>query len=204
MEDFRPEIKKGNIVIKKKNVIQKVADAFIVKSFNEVAVDVKEKVLKPTIKNLIITAGNSILTGLLYDGSIPQGTILNNVWNNTWSRPLGTMINYNYSGFNKPQQSQQDYIPAYLMSYEDILVQPIYAEGETMQHAEIKARSIITAMYDLLERYKKVRISDLFDLCGQIAPTTYGNYGWKDLTGADIKAVQGGFKFVLPRPVPLN
>lgn len=203
MEDFRPEIKKGNIVIKKKNVIQKVADAFIVKSFNEVAVDVKDKVLIPTLKNIIITTGNSILTGLFYDSSIPQGTLWNTIWNNSWSRPLGTQINYNYTGFNKPQQIQES-VPAYLLSYEDILVQPIYADGETMQHAELKARAVISSMYGLLDRYKRVRISDLYDLCGQIAPATYSNYGWTDLTGADIKAVQGGFKFVLPRPVPLR
>ena len=44
----------------------------------------------------------------------------------------------------------------------------------------------------------------LYDLAGMTCNFTDNKYGWKDLTGAYIKNVPGGYSIVFPKPVPLT
>lgn len=200
-----PVIEKGDIVVKKKNVIQRFVDAFFVKSFAEVAEDVKQNHIKPAIKNMIISAVNTTVTGLLYDNSLPKpGSYYPfqnyNTWNGVQVPPM-----MNYSGVNKPAQSQVSLVPSnYISSYEELEIQPNPYKNENMDDAARKANDVLRCLNDQLARYHKVHIGDLYDACGVTCPASYFNYGWMDLSGAGIKATPTGFRFVLPTPVPLR
>ena len=200
-----PVIEKGDIVVKKKNVLQRFVDAFFVKSFSEVAEDVKQNHIKPAIKNMIISAVNTTVTGLLYDNAIPKsnGTYYpfqNYSWNGVQVPPI-----INYTGANRPVQSQVSLVPGnYVSSYEELEIQPNPMKNEDLNDAARKANDVLRCLNDQLARYHKVSIGDLYDACGVTCQASYFNYGWVDLTGAGIKATPTGFRFALPAPVPLR
>ena len=156
---------------------------------------------------MIITAGNSFLTSMLYKDNIPRGNMFGwgntNTWTSSWNGVSygGPSINYSGAASKPPTQSL---LPNYVNSWEDILIQPNPAKGESMEDAARKAQQVISCLVDQINRYHQVTIGDLYDACGLVAPATYNNYGWRDLNGSTIKCVQGGFKFVLPDPIPLR
>lgn len=66
------------------------------------------------------------------------------------------------------------------------------------------ADDILNQMYNALRDYKQVTVGDLWDLMGVSNEATDYNYGWYMLDQAYIKGIPGGYRLVLPKPVPLH
>lgn len=66
------------------------------------------------------------------------------------------------------------------------------------------ADSTLNEMYDALRKYKQVSVGDLWDMMGVSNESTDYNYGWYNLNEAYIKGIPGGYRLVLPRPIPLS
>ena len=66
------------------------------------------------------------------------------------------------------------------------------------------ADDILNQMYNALRDYKQVTVGDLWDLMGVSNEPTDYNYGWYMLDQAYIKGIPGGYRLVLPKPVPLH
>lgn len=66
------------------------------------------------------------------------------------------------------------------------------------------ADGVLERMYDMLEKFERVTVSDLYDMTG--VPTNYLNekWGWYVLDGSRVKRVPSGYLLDLPRPEPLN
>lgn len=65
------------------------------------------------------------------------------------------------------------------------------------------AELIIDRLYDLLSRDGYASVADFYDLLGQRAEYTDGEFGWLDLRGSQVVRVPQGYLIDLPRPVPL-
>ena len=59
-------------------------------------------------------------------------------------------------------------------------------------------------MYGSIREYDRVSVGDLWDLMGVTPDNTDYNYGWHSLDDAYIKGIPGGYRLILPRPVPLH
>lgn len=62
-----------------------------------------------------------------------------------------------------------------------------------------EANEVLTQMYDLLERYEVVTVSDLYELLGVSGNFTDERYGWTNLMGSRVSRARGG-GYVLDLP----
>lgn len=62
-----------------------------------------------------------------------------------------------------------------------------------------EANEVLSQMYDLLERYEVVTVSDLYELLGVSGNFTDERYGWTNLFGSRVSRVSGG-GYVLDLP----
>jgi hypothetical protein len=67
-----------------------------------------------------------------------------------------------------------------------------------------EAEQVIERMYDLMQRYSQVTVSDLYDLVGLTGNFTDEAWGWYDLRGTDIVKVRNGYLLDLPSPIQLD
>lgn len=67
------------------------------------------------------------------------------------------------------------------------------------------AKIVLDAMDDLLSRFKKVRVADMYDLCHLVSPHTAYRYGWYDIRSARIIQDRRSGKYIIemPRAVPI-
>lgn len=64
---------------------------------------------------------------------------------------------------------------------------------------EQDAVALLNDLKDILERYKRVSVLKMFDLLEMDCDHTLENWGWRDLTSADIVPVEDGFWLKLPK-----
>lgn len=77
-------------------------------------------------------------------------------------------------------------------NYEDLVF-------ETRGDAEL----VLSEMDDMLEKFKVVSISDMFDFAGVSSNYTDNKYGWTDLREAYVERCRDGYCIRLPRPQAL-
>lgn len=68
----------------------------------------------------------------------------------------------------------------------------------------IEAETVLDHMYDLLEKYEVVSVSDLYSLVGLTANYTDQKWGWTSLQGSDVRRARDGYILELPKIVPLD
>lgn len=68
----------------------------------------------------------------------------------------------------------------------------------------VSAERVIEGMYNLLNEYEVVTVSDFYSLLGVSSDYTDQNYGWTDLRGSDVRIVPQGYMLVLPKPKPIK
>jgi hypothetical protein len=69
-------------------------------------------------------------------------------------------------------------------------------------HAD--AMDVLENLVARVERYGSASVADLYDYLGVTGGFTDQAYGWKNLSGADVRQTRKGFVFDLPRPIALR
>jgi hypothetical protein len=67
-----------------------------------------------------------------------------------------------------------------------------------------EADEVIDKLYDMLQRYGTVSVSDLYELVGSSASYTDEKWGWTDLRRAGVTRTRNGYLLNLPAPEPLD
>lgn len=67
-----------------------------------------------------------------------------------------------------------------------------------------EAEIVIERLYDVLEQYGSVSVTDLYELVGITARFTDDKWGWYELPGAGVRRTRDGYLLDIPRPVPLD
>ena len=180
------KVVKGKVTLKEQNDIQKIANDFLAEDLKTVKDRIIAEYLIPMLKNGLCSIFNSAINIAL--------------WGDDRSRSSST----NYSSSSRQRNSYDRYYQDGQSSRPGTSGRPT----RTLQNLDFEVRcdadDTLNEMYDALRKYKQVSVGDLWDMMGVSNESTDYNYGWYNLEGAYIKGIPGGYRLVLPRPIPLR
>lgn len=67
-----------------------------------------------------------------------------------------------------------------------------------------EANEVIEQLFELVSKFERARVADLYDMVGIDSAHTDYTWGWTDLRGARASRVSGGYLLNLPKPEPLG
>lgn len=173
----------GTAMSKKKNWLQKSADAFISEDAQNIKSYILMDVLIPTVKKAISDIVKNGIDMILYDG------------NDRPKKGSATRVSYGkyYERDNDRKQERRNY-RAGGYDYDDVIF-------ETRGDAE----AVLASMDDIIDRYGVVSVGDLYDLA-DIPTDNYAanKYGWTDISSGRAVRISNGYILKLPRALPLN
>jgi hypothetical protein len=184
MEEKIEPVVNGSAKVRKRNELQKAADAFVTEDIHNVKTYVVSEVIIPAVKKAI---SDIVVTGidmLLYGGSgrATRTNTASRVSYRNYFDPSPERVRANTN-------NRRD-----VFEYDDILF-------KTRGDAEI----VLDSMNDIISQYGRVSVSDFYDLAKVPNDNfTMNKYGWTSLSGASAMRIREGYILKLPRAVPLN
>lgn len=179
------KVVKGVVKSRKKGELQKLRDVFIEEDIDTVKERIFIEIIKPTVKRLVYNIIEGSASMMLGQGSGNGGK-------------HGSVSRVRYDGyFDDPRSKQRDYASTSVrnaLDYDDIIF-------DNRGDAEL----VLSAMEDILAKYRFVSVADLFELA-DISNNNFttNKYGWADLQSARVVPTRGGYMLRLPRAVPLD
>lgn len=199
----------GKVIIKKAGPGKRFRAIFKAEDGRSVATHVLWDVAVPAIKDLLYDVGQETLgrtLGIDTRGARRSGTGSPFNYNNIGST-LASRVNYNRPGFmtdpRDRQQQQAQSAPKAGPPGRNITLGNVTID-DIICPTRIEAEDVIARMYNLVERYGRVTVADLFDLVGVTGEYTDENFGWVDLTGARPHRQGSGYRLDLPRPIQID
>lgn len=101
-----------------------------------------------------------------------------------------------YVSYNRYSMGGQQQQPRY-MSYRG---RSMHNFDEIVLTSRAEAEEVIERMFDILNRYDSVSVSDFYELVGAASTSTDHKWGWRDLRGAGVSRVRNGYLLDLPDP----
>ena len=174
------KVTSGNVKKKEKSDVRKFVDSFIQGDVKEIKAYLIFDVIIPWLKKGFLDTLNKGASMLLNGKAESKSS----------GDVKAARVSYSkmYDGEPRPWSSRTR-----RYDYDDI----VYSSHED-------AESVLNAMSDILDRYRIVKVADLFDLSGITPNPTDYNYGWTDIRSASISQVSEGFIVNLPRPMPID
>lgn len=74
---------------------------------------------------------------------------------------------------------------------------------EILLESRPEAETVLDNLYDILNKYDVVSVSDLYELVGITPQHTDQKWGWTTLQGAGVSRMRDGYLLNLPEPQPL-
>lgn len=177
-------VAQGTKVSKSKSKARQIAEIFVGGDLKETAEHVRDDVAIPALKNF------------LYD-SLSEG-LQRLLWGETRNDRRRNSTHRDYVGYSRrarePRPTQQTttrYSRA-TQGFDDVVLA-----------TRTEAESVLSRMYDLIERYNMVTVAEFYSLVGISAEFTDENWGWRDLRSANIQHIRDGFRINLPKPEEL-
>jgi len=168
----------GNVNRKKKSEAKKIADIFISDDIHNVKSFILMDVIVPTVKKTIDEIVTNGLRMVLYGGDKPGKKSTSKIsYRDSYERNSGRSSR---SGRNR------------------------YDLDEIVLDSRSEAEEVLENMYDLLEEYGIVSVSDYFELLGLDTEFTDNKFGWASLRSADVVRVRNGYVVRLPRPMAID
>lgn len=167
----------GKVTTKKKSGARKLADIFIAGDVKSVTSNIIADTIIPGITNMICEA--------LKDG-------VDMMFRGEKSRGTRNSTTYHVS-YKNNESARREYPIRSPLEFDDIVLQN-----------KSDAEAVLDAMYDILNMYEQVRVTDLYELVGKTGRYTDNAYGWRSLRGSDIVKVYDGWLLRLPKVVPLR
>lgn len=173
-----------NPVKVKKNELRKVADALVPGDVTNIKSYIFMDVLVPAFKKLVSDIITNSVDMLFYGETGRSRTSTN-----------ASRVSYR-SYYDQRDDDRRYSRPTARMrsSYDDVSFK---TRGE--------AAEVLSQMEAMLDRYKLVRVADLYDMAGITHDYTDNDYGWTNLRSADIVRTRDGWYMIrLPRAVPID
>lgn len=181
----------GKVTVKKKSNAKKLADVFILGDMEQVKQSLINDLLIPGTKNLLYNIANTALSMLFFNNQRP----MNGYWQpNQYQQPPRPYQTTSYSSFYTQNQYQQQ-----------APVQSGYSQNqEIVFGSRVDAENVLDQMNGALATYGQVSVADFYDLMGITTSYVDYSYGWYNLSGAHVRAVNGGFVIDFPRAAALR
>lgn len=183
---------KGKKVTKGKVVRRKKKQSVMSDSFDTALSHAASEILIPSAKEIFLDMVNTIVSTLLYPdgGGAPARS----------SRRKNTVIS---SGGTYTNYSRIAAAPRAIPSRKTLSPDSRSVDewGEIIFQSRGEAKAVLDSMYNILNDYEVVTISDLLNAVGERPSHTDVKWGWDDLRGTTIDRVRGGFVLALPDPI---
>ena len=177
-------VAQGTKVSKSKSKARRIAEIFVGGDLKETAEHVRDDVAIPALKNF------------LYD-SLSEG-LQRILWGETKNDRRRNSTHRDYVGYSRRAREQR---PTRQTNTRYSRVDQGFDDIVLATRAE--AESVLSRMYDLIERYNMVTVAEFYSLVGISAEFTDENWGWRDLRSANIQHIRDGFRINLPKPEEL-
>lgn len=191
-------IKEGSVVVKKQSAWRRAKHRI----FEEEGAELKEYVvndvlvpsIKDTISNIICNGIDILLYGeARHIGQRRSGGILGGV------PRYGNYVSYNSINTAKPNSVGVRPSMANSAGFRNNL-----ALDDFIFQTKYDAEDILDRLSTILTDYGVVTVADLYEMCGLVAPYTYNNYAWRDLSTAGVRLTRDGYLLSLPTPQVLD
>ena len=173
----------GSVKAKKRNSVSKFADAFISDDVGNVKSYVVTDILIPAIKNTIL----DIITdsaNMIFGGSARRK-----------SNTPASRVSYG-SFFNDSRSSSR--------RFEERSAKPRYSYDQfTFDHRN-DAMDVLSTLREALDLYGQVTVADFYDAIGVTGEFTDNEYGWINLSTAEVIRTREGYVIKLPRALPIE
>ena len=167
--------------LKEKGVIQKAADLFLTEDIKSAKEYAKKEVIKGIKKNILNIAARFLDT----DGTTDYATKSYNT---------GSTINYRDYAAALQGRKSAEATPYKRTRYEDPIIP-----------TQDMAVAVRDKLFDILKACGKVRISDLYELCGVETTWCDPTYGWTgEIADSKILMYRGQYVLKMPEPKPLR
>jgi hypothetical protein len=181
------KVVKGDVRIKKKGGLSSITDVFISEDASNVKSYIVVDVLVPAIKNAvvdIVTDGiNMIFFGGTGRGSARRGSV-----------PASYVSYDRFSDRGQSHNTRDNFVPRASASYEGVVMRTKYDADNVLDQAD-----------NLVREYGQVSIADLCEMMGVPSKFTDVNYGWTNLSTAEVvRERDGGYSLRMPRVVQID
>lgn len=170
----------------KTNEVRKFADIFISEDIANVKNYIFMDVLVPAIKKAIYDIVTNGIDMFLYGGT-----------GKSKSSPSGAKVSYrnfyDQKNSNVGYRGSENTRNQSGFDYDDL-------EFENRGDAE----AVIVQMQGAIGKYGFVTVADLYDMVDLPTPYTSQNYGWMDVSSAEVIRFRGKYRLRLPRAVPID
>lgn len=170
----------------RENKGRKFADVFLAEDLNTVKKHVLEDTVIPFVKKMIFESVKDIFEYALWgkSGRSSSGSSSSNKI---------SYRSYYDDGRDRDRDRDRDRGGSYSskFNYEDLVF-------ETRADAE----AVRMQMADIIDQYDFVSIGDLYDMADRTAPPTAFNYGWYNVSRAEVVRVYDGYIIKLPKATP--
>lgn len=172
----------GSAKVQKKSDGRKLLDLFVSEDAPNVKSYVFMEVLIPAIKKAIDDIVSDGIHMILYGSK-----------SDNRARPTASRVSYNRF-YDQPQRGRAEYQQSMGLNYENI-------EFDNRGDAE----SVLVAMEDVIERYGRATVAELYELA-DIPTNNYAlnKYGWTDLHNARVERYRDVYILRLPKALPMD
>lgn len=184
---------RGKKVTKGKVVRRKKKQSGMSDSFDTALSHATSEILIPSAKEILLDTITTIVSSILY----PDGGRANA----RPSRRKSTVISGggSYTNYSRVAASPRAHTPQ--RTSPGPTSRSFDEWGEIIFQTRGEAKAVLDSMYNILNDYEVVTISDLLIAVGEHPSHTDLKWGWEDLRGTTIDRVRGGFILSLPNPV---
>lgn len=171
----------GSVVKRKKSVGRKILDTFLSEKIDDVGDYIRYNVLGPGVKSLVYEVFMGTLSMMFWgDASVGRRSTRDSNGRKAYDRIFDD------------RRAERERARSGRAAYD---IDDIFFESRD------DAERVLDRLYDLLDRYGKVRVADLYSAAG-ISPEgnyTVNYYGWYSLRGAGSYPTSEGWVLDLPK-----
>lgn len=199
-EPHKEKVVKGKVTVEKKNGLQKLAKSFLPNDLSKVGHTIVYDMLIPAGRDFLVNSLMNAINMVFYSNGVgPANRPYNTFFNSSNVARPGTNSLASFYSWNTPSYAANQ-VPA---DYNQ-QVNPSRDYRSLHFTSRRDAEGVLTAMFETLATYGKVTVADYYDFAGISTEWTDNKYGWYDLRGSDIKAINGGFIIILPKAVVIK
>lgn len=186
----------GPVQKRKKGLGKRILSAFIGKDIQDVRGHIFDNVVIPTLKWTFCEMARSIPEFLFYGKAGPRT-----------NSPFSSLYSGGYPYYNYSRVSITDQKPSSLYSTQtntSALTPRNYMEEDIILASAEDAEALYKAMAERIRVYGTVSIAEVNEFLKQPTNPVEFDWGWRHLTGSQIRQVRGGFQLVLPQIIYLK
>ena len=187
------KVVKGNVKIKKKSELSKMASSIVSSEVNSIKDYIIYEVIIPAVRDTI----SDVLIGsvnMLFHGDAKAGRYYGRGGSRGTNASRVSYRDY-YDRRDRDGDRDRDRDRNVIYSYDDVILD-----------SKADAEEVLERLDELIDQYGIATVADLFELVGQSGNGyTDRNYGWTNLKSADyFRERHGDYRLKLPRACPIN